>query len=76
MYRIDDLDKVVALNSTCENIVADIKKLAKKCLIQTAGRRAAYAAPKLKEFGPVGALTQSGTTGSSEMAAMLTSNMA
>jgi len=25
-----------------------------------------YATPKLKEFGPVGALTQAGTTGASE----------
>ncbi len=37
--------------------------------------RSQYSSPKLKEFGPVGALTQGGSTGGSEMRPMLMSNM-
>jgi hypothetical protein len=37
--------------------------------------RDAYVPPKLKEFGPVGTLTQGGSTGGSEMATMLSTLM-
>ena len=56
-------------------IVVDIKKITDQRDGRPADRRDAYTPPKLKEFGPVGALTQSGTTGGSEMNPMLMSNM-
>ena len=55
--------------------MVDIKKIAEQREAQSTGRRDAYTPPKLKEFGPVGALTQSGSTGGSEMATMLSTNM-
>ena len=75
LCRIDDLDKMAALDSTRVNVVADIKKFAKQRVMRTAGGRSTYATPKLKVFGPVGALTQSGSTGGNEMAPMLSANM-
>lgn len=56
-------------------IVVDIKKIAEQRDARPTGRRDTYTPPKLKEFGPVGALTQAGSTGGNEKAAMLTSNM-
>jgi len=50
--------------------VADIKKIAEQRNARPAGRREAYTPPELKEFGPVGALTQSGSTGGKEKVAM------
>jgi len=69
------LDKIPALDSTRVNVVAEIKKFAKQRVMRTAGGRSTYATPKLKVFGPVGALTQSGSIGGSEMQPMLMSNM-
>ena len=46
--------------------MAKIKQLAKKDVPRTAAPRVAYTAPRLKVFGPVGALTQSGSTGMME----------
>jgi hypothetical protein len=42
-------------------IVADIKKISEQHDARPAGRRDVYEPPKLKVFGSVGALTQSGT---------------
>ncbi len=55
--------------------MGNIKKIAEQRDVRPAGRRDAYTPPKLKEFGPVGALTQGGSAGGSEMAQMLTTNM-
>jgi len=46
--------------------MARIKQLANKRVPQPAARRNAYASPKLKVFGPVGALTQGGSIGMME----------
>ena len=46
--------------------MVDIQNKAKR-LDQRPVGRVAYAPPALKEFGPVGALTQSGTAGPNEM---------
>ena len=37
--------------------------------------RDAYAPPRLQEFGPVGALTQGGTSGDVEMGSSMATNM-
>ena len=42
------------------------KKLEDKKCKEQSGNRGVYLAPKLKVFGPVGALTQSGTQGVAE----------
>jgi hypothetical protein len=42
-------------------IVADIKKIAEQRDTRRVNRGDAYTPPRLKEFGPVGALTQAGT---------------
>jgi hypothetical protein len=46
--------------------VGNIQQMTKQSNEQAAARDV-YVPPKLKEFGPVGALTQSGTAGASEM---------
>ncbi len=46
--------------------MAKIKQLAKKDVPRTAAPRVAYTAPRLKVFGPVGALTQGGSIGMAE----------
>ena len=56
-------------------IVVDIKKITEQRDGRPADRRDAYTPPKLKEFGPVGALTQSGSGGGSEMATMIMADM-
>ena len=57
-------------------IVVDIKKITDQRDGRPADCRDAYTPPKLKEFGPVGALTQGGATGGLEMQPlMLRSNM-
>ena len=43
-----------------------INKLAEPGRQRPAGNRVAYVAPRLKVFGPVGALTQGGTFGMNE----------
>jgi len=55
--------------------VAKIERKTEQRDARPADRRDPYTPPKLKEFGPVGTLTQSGSTGGSEMAAMLSTNM-
>jgi len=57
-------------------IVVDIKKISEQRDAQPAGRRGTYTPPELKEFGPVGTLTQSGSTGGKEQVAMDMQNMA
>jgi hypothetical protein len=47
--------------------VAEFKGLKSQDGAEPAGRRDTYVAPKLKVFGPVGALTQSGTGVPTEM---------
>ena len=66
---------VASSGNDWENIVSDINKIAEQRDTLPADPRIAYVSPKLKEFGPVGALTQAGSMGGSEMAAMLTTNM-
>jgi len=44
----------------------DIKQLADEVDASRSGHRNPYETPKLKVFGPVGVLTQSGTQGSGE----------
>ncbi len=66
MCRIDEFARVVASDLDWANIALNIKTLAKQQGTQTTGRLAVYSAPKLKEFGPVGKLTQGGSTGGSE----------
>jgi len=46
--------------------VPKIKKLTERRGVRPAGRGATYTPPKLKEFGPVGALTQGGSIGMME----------
>jgi hypothetical protein len=46
--------------------VAKIKKLTEQRDKQPATRREEYTAPRLKVFGPVGALTQGGSIGMAE----------
>ncbi len=46
--------------------MAKIKKLTEQRDARPADRRDPYTPPKLKEFGPVGALTQAGTIGMGE----------
>ena len=43
-----------------------INKLAEPAKRRAAGKRAAYVAPELRVFGPVGALTQAGSIGMTE----------
>jgi len=50
--------------------MAKIKKLTEQRDARPADRRDPYTPPKLKEFGPVGALTQGGTTGPNENSGM------
>ena len=47
-------------------IVVDNKQIADQKDPQQATHRDAYTSPRLKVFGPVGALTQGGSTGSKE----------
>jgi hypothetical protein len=47
-------------------IVVDIKKISEQRDARPADRGEAYTPPKLRVFGPVGALTQAGGTGSME----------
>ena len=46
--------------------MVDIKKIAEQRDERPAGPRDAYTPPELKEFGPVGALTQGGSIGQME----------
>ena len=46
--------------------MAKIQQLAKNDVPLTAAPRVAYTAPRLKVFGPVGALTQGGSMGQME----------
>lgn len=46
--------------------MAKIKQLAKKYVPQPTAHLDVYAAPRLKVFGPVGALTQGGSIGQME----------
>ena len=46
--------------------MAKIKKLTEQRDARPADRRDPYTPPKLKEFGPVGALTQGGSMGNME----------
>jgi len=72
---MDRLDKVAIPDSNQAVIVAKIERKTEQRDARPADRRDPYTPPKLKEFGPVGTLTQSGSTGGSEMAAMLSTNM-
>jgi len=70
LCRSDGLYTVAPSESGWAIIVVDIKKIAEQRNARPAGRREAYTPPELKEFGPVGALTQSGSTGGKEKVAM------
>lgn len=50
--------------------MVNINKIAEQRNARPAGSRDAYTPPKLKEFGPVGALTQGGSAGGKEQATM------
>jgi hypothetical protein len=52
------LDKVAILEASQADFSMDNKKITQQ--------RESYSPPKLKEFGPVGALTQAGSAGGSE----------
>ena len=54
-------------NRSWANIVVEFKELRDQYGTETAGGRASYVAPRLKVFGPVGVLTQSGTGTPTEM---------
>ena len=75
LYRNDRLYTVAASGIDWAIIVEDIKKIAKQRNTLPAGHGATYAPPELKEFGPVGALTQGGSSGGKEMADMLKQDM-
>ena len=66
LCQIDGLFKVAAPASHWATIVRDIKQIAKQRDAQQTPLRDTYAAPRLKVFGPVGALTQGGSMGQME----------
>ncbi len=66
LCQSDHLYKVTPSGTNWTFIVGEIKKIAKQRDARPANRRVAYMPPKLKEFGPVGALTQGGATGAKE----------
>lgn len=75
LCRIDRFYTVAPSGAGRAIIVLDIKKIAGQRDVHPSGCGRPYTPPKLKEFGPVGALTQSGSTGGKEQAAMLMQNM-
>jgi hypothetical protein len=61
------LDTVAAPHSFWAEIVVDNNQLPDRHEKKHAGQRSTYTAPRLKVFGPVGALTQAGTGFNSEV---------
>ena len=66
LCQIDGLYKVAAPVCHSAIIVQDIKQIARQRDAQQTPRRDPYVAPRLKVFGPVGALTQGGSMGQME----------
>jgi len=62
---IEGLVKVAPLQSNKDRFVAKVEQKIKKSVGRAAVRKP-YSPPRLKEFGPVGALTQAGTGAMSE----------
>jgi len=65
LYLIEGLVKVAPLQSNKDRFVAKIEQKIKQSVGRAAVRKP-YLPPTLKEFGPVGALTQAGTGAKSE----------
>jgi hypothetical protein len=66
LCRTDGLDKVKAPYSNWAEFTVEIKELPDQGDTSSYGHRDPYEVPRLKVFGPVGGLTQSGTQGSGE----------
>ena len=73
MCSAEPSDKVPSPNSIWANFVAEFKELKSQDGAESAGRRDTYVTPKLKVFGPVGALTPSGPGVPTEMAGEIAS---
>jgi hypothetical protein len=67
LFPTESLDTVIAPHSFWAEFVVDINRLHDRNGEKSVGPRSPYMAPKLKVFGPVGALTQAGTGFNSEV---------
>ncbi len=76
LFRTNSLDTVPILESKQEVIVTEIERKTEQRDSLSRDHRSQYSTPTLKEFGPVGVLTQGGSGGGSEMASMLAADMA
>ncbi len=65
LYQIDRLDRVATLKLFADSLMTKIDQKINE-INEYSRPRNAYEAPTLIEFGPVGALTQSGTAAMSE----------
>ncbi len=68
LFQTDRLDKIAILDSNQAVIVTKIERKTEQRDSRPSARRSHYSTPKLKEFGPVGALTQAGSGTTVEMA--------
>jgi hypothetical protein len=65
LYPAEQLDRVAPLNAIKDHLLAKIAQKLNKIKEQALPRRP-YTTPHLREFGPVGTLTQAGTGAKSE----------
>ena len=66
LWLAADLDKVSAPHWLWADIIVVIKQLAGHPEGRETAGRIPYVAPELRVFGPIGALTQAGTIGTTE----------